>query len=59
MNSDGEPVGILQADTVRKLFSMTTTQLLRHKKDEGFLPPTEKKALDEIMAIQVRHTELI
>lgn len=59
MDSTGEPIGILQADTVRKMFSITTTRLLHAKKDEGFLPPTERKALEEIQAIQARHTELI
>jgi hypothetical protein len=59
MNSSGEPAGTLQAETLRKMFSYTAAQLMRAQKDEGFLPPTEKKALEEISAIQSRHTELI
>lgn len=59
MDSDGNPIGILQRSTLRKMFSYTLRGLELNKAQEGFLPPIEKKAKEEIIKIQANHTELI
>jgi len=46
-------------EVFRKIINMARNRLEFFKKEEGFLPPLEQKALDMVCKWQLDHPELI